>query len=119
MKRAEQGRWGGGEAGGEGAGRTEEPLCRVEPVEPGPEGSALHLPPTGPPEPDNEPSRLPRLPRCPASSQPRPRPAPRPLGLQPGAPGGGGGGTLRHVGFLTTDSRSSTRGLSFPPASKV
>ena len=34
-------------AAGEAAGRTEEPLCGLEP---GPEGSALHLPPTGLPE---------------------------------------------------------------------
>lgn len=31
-------------AGGEAAGRTEKPLCGLEP---GPEGLALHIPPTG------------------------------------------------------------------------
>lgn len=77
--------------------------------------------PLGPRRPDNEPSRLLRLPRRSVSSQPRPRPAPRPQGLQPGALGGGG--TQWQVGFLPADSctaRSSfPEGLSFPPDSKV
>lgn len=42
-----RGRASGVGAGGEAAGSTEEPLCGLEPR---PEGSALHLPPTGPPE---------------------------------------------------------------------
>lgn len=45
---------------GEEAGRTEEPLCGLEP---GPEGFTLHLPPIGPSRPDKESRRLTCLPR--------------------------------------------------------
>lgn len=91
-------------AGGEAAGRTEKPLCDLEP---GPEGLALHSPPTAPPPPRPDKDSA----GCPAY--------PGPLGffsqparaLRRDSPWSAGRETLWQAGFLTADSGAAKSSL--------
>lgn len=110
----------GGEGGrGRGGRSTEEPLCALEP---GPEGFALHLPPTGPRRLDKDASRLPPplAPRLSGQSRPPAGPC-----ASSGSSLGrwekerdSGAGEISHHALLHGQVFPSLC-LSFPPDSKV